>query len=112
MCLTKSYMFLTCLIPGPSRPKEGIYVYLQPLIDDLKRLWIGEWTYDVSRKQKFNMRDALMWTINEFLDMSHCLVGVRMAKWDVHIAWDTQKCLLWKWVGKVCGLSVIVGSYL
>lgn len=59
-------MFLTCLIPGPSSPKAGIDVYLQLLIDDLKKLWIGEWTYDVSRKQKLNMRVTLMWTVNEF----------------------------------------------
>ncbi|XP_058739830.1 uncharacterized protein LOC131612031 [Vicia villosa] len=66
MCMTKPYMFLTCIIPGPSSPKAGIDVYLQPLIDDLKRLWVGAWTYDVSRKQNFNMRAALMWTINDF----------------------------------------------
>src|ERR1044072_3343118 len=66
MCMTKPYMFLTCIIPGPSSPKAGIDVYLQPLIDDLKRLWVGAWTYDVSRKQNFNMRASLMWTINDF----------------------------------------------
>ncbi|CAK8565208.1 unnamed protein product [Lathyrus sativus] len=66
MCMTKPYMFLTCLVQGPSIPKAGINIYLQPLIDDLKRLWIGEWTYDVSRKQNFNMRAAFMWTINDF----------------------------------------------
>ncbi|XP_058767341.1 uncharacterized protein LOC131641034 [Vicia villosa] len=66
MCMTKPYMFLTCVIPGPSSPKAGIDVYLQPLIDDLKRLWIGEWTYDVSRKENFTMRASLMWTINDF----------------------------------------------
>ncbi|XP_058774567.1 uncharacterized protein LOC131648855 [Vicia villosa] len=66
MCMTKPYMFLSCLIPGPSSSKAGIDVYLQPLIDDLKRLWIGECTYDISRKQNFNMRAALMWTINDF----------------------------------------------
>ncbi|CAK8571848.1 unnamed protein product [Lathyrus sativus] len=66
MCMTKPYMFLTCLIPGASSPKAGIDVYLQPLIDDLKRLWIREGTYDVSRRQNFNMRAALIWTINDF----------------------------------------------
>lgn len=35
MCMTKPYMFLTCLIPGSSNPKAKIDVYLQPLIDDL-----------------------------------------------------------------------------
>ncbi|XP_058732953.1 uncharacterized protein LOC131604516 [Vicia villosa] len=66
MCMMNPYMFLTCIILGPSSPKARINVYLQPLIDDLKRLWVGAWTYDVSRKQNFNMRAALMWTINDF----------------------------------------------
>lgn len=38
MYMMKPYMFLTCLISEPSSPKEGINVYLQSLIDDLKRL--------------------------------------------------------------------------
>uniref|UniRef100_A0A151UEQ9 Uncharacterized protein n=1 Tax=Cajanus cajan TaxID=3821 RepID=A0A151UEQ9_CAJCA len=66
MCMSKAYMFLSCLIPGPSNPKAGIDVYLEPLIDDLKRLWNGVLTYDVSRKQNFIMKAALMWTINDF----------------------------------------------
>ncbi|XP_024636351.1 uncharacterized protein [Medicago truncatula] len=66
MCMSKPYMFLTCLIPGPSSPLDGIDVYLQPLIDDLKRLWIGQLTYDIAKRENFNMRAALMWTINDF----------------------------------------------
>ncbi|GAU47859.1 hypothetical protein TSUD_243840 [Trifolium subterraneum] len=65
-CMTKPYMFLSCIIPGPSNPTYGIDVYLQPLIDDLKRLWIGELTYDIARKENFTMRATLMWTINDF----------------------------------------------
>ena len=59
-------MFLTCLVPSLDNPKSVIDVFLQPLIYVLKRLWIGEWTYDISRKQNFRMRAALMWTINDF----------------------------------------------
>ena len=36
MCMTKPYMFLSCVIPGPFNPMVGIDVYLQPLIDDMK----------------------------------------------------------------------------
>ncbi|XP_047170715.1 uncharacterized protein LOC124839018, partial [Vigna umbellata] len=39
ICMSKPYMFLTCLIPGPFNPKVGIDVYLEPLIDELKKLW-------------------------------------------------------------------------
>ena len=63
--MTKPYMFLSCVIPGPFNPTIGIDVYSQPLIDDLKKLWRGVMTYDVSRKKNFT-RAALMWTINDF----------------------------------------------
>ncbi|WVZ23067.1 hypothetical protein V8G54_001611 [Vigna mungo] len=66
ICMSKPYMFLTCLIPGPFNPKVGIDVYLEPLIDELKKLWTGVLTYDISRKQNFILRAMLMWTINDF----------------------------------------------
>ena len=66
MCMSKPYMFLNAIIPGPHNPTAGIDIYLQPLIDDLKRLWHGVLTYDAARKQNFVMRAALMWTINDF----------------------------------------------
>ncbi|XP_019230115.1 PREDICTED: uncharacterized protein LOC109211070 [Nicotiana attenuata] len=40
---------------------------MQPLIDELKLLWHqGVETYDISTKQNFRLRAALMWTINDF----------------------------------------------
>jgi hypothetical protein len=49
--MSKPYMFLAAVIPGPSSPTVGVDIYLQPLIDDLKRLWEGVVTYDISRKR-------------------------------------------------------------
>ena len=67
MCMKSPYMFLTLICPGPNNPKKNIDVYLQPLIEELKQLWdVGEETYDVSRKEKFTMKAALMWTVNDF----------------------------------------------
>ncbi|WVZ20245.1 hypothetical protein V8G54_007567 [Vigna mungo] len=66
ICMSEPYMFLTCLIPGPFNPKVAIDVYLEPLIDELKKLWTGVITYDISRRQNFMMRAMLMWTINDF----------------------------------------------
>ena len=67
MCMTKPYMFLTCLIPGPSNPTKKIDVYLQPLIDDLNQLWNeGVMTYDIFTRENFVMRACLMWIINDF----------------------------------------------
>ena len=60
-------MFLSIVIPGPSSPGRNIDVCLRPLIDELTQLWSsGALTYDISRKQNFVMRAALMWTINDF----------------------------------------------
>jgi hypothetical protein len=60
-------MFLSLVIPGPSSPVRNIDVCLRPLIDELAQLWFsGTLTYDISRKQNFLMRAALMWTINDF----------------------------------------------
>ncbi|XP_060182916.1 uncharacterized protein LOC132612852 [Lycium barbarum] len=67
MRMTSPYIFLNCIIPGPRNPKVLIDVYLQPLVDELKQLWaVGVETYDILRKQNFNLRAALMWTINDF----------------------------------------------
>ena len=67
MCMKIPFMFLTLIIPGPHSPKKNIDVYLQPLIDELVHLWyFGEDTYDAFRKQNFNLKATLMWTINDF----------------------------------------------
>ena len=67
MCMKDEYMFLSIIMPGPRNPKEKLDVFLQPLIAELKHLWeVGVQTYDVSSKQNFQMRAALMWTISDF----------------------------------------------
>jgi len=67
MCMRPEFMFLSTVIPGPRSPGWNIDVCLRPLIDELAQLWSsGALTYDISRKQNFLMRAALMWTINDF----------------------------------------------
>ena len=67
MCMKKPFIFLSLLIPGPKNPKNHLGVYMQPLIDELKHLWsVGSMTYDISKKQNFNLRAALLWTISDF----------------------------------------------
>ena len=39
-----------------------------PLIEKSKQLWdVGPTTYDISKKQNFNMRATILWTISDFL---------------------------------------------
>jgi len=67
MCMRPEFMFLSMVIPSPSSPGRNIDVCLRPLIAELTQLWSsGALTYDISRKQDFVMRAALMWTINDF----------------------------------------------
>jgi len=67
MCMRPEFMFLSTIIPGPRSPRRNIDVCLRLLIDELAQLWSpGALIYDISRKQNFLMRAALMWTINDF----------------------------------------------
>ena len=61
-------MFLTALVTGPSNPKHKIDVFLQPIVAELEQLWEeGVVTYDISLKQNFHLRAALIWKISDFL---------------------------------------------
>ena len=58
---------LTLLIPGPKSPGKDMDIFLRPLVDELKQLWInGVNTRDGAKNELFNMRAALLWTINDF----------------------------------------------
>jgi Transposase family tnp2 len=67
MCLKREVMFLTLLIPGREHPKKSFDVFLQPLIKELKDLWLtGVPAFDVSQKQNFTLKAVLLWTISDF----------------------------------------------
>lgn len=67
LCMKRKFMMLTLLISGPKQPGNDIDVYLEPLIDDLKSLWVGiRGVYDAHNGEYFTLRAALMWTINDF----------------------------------------------
>lgn len=77
LCMSRKFLMLTLLISGPRQPGNDIDVYLAPLIADLKELWEpGVKTYDAYRKQFFNLKAVLLWTINDFPaygDLSGCV---------------------------------------
>lgn len=73
--MKEPYTFMSLLIPGPKSPGNDIDVYLRPLIDELQTLWeTGAETFDISTRQNFQMRAAVMWTINDFPAFA-CLSG-------------------------------------
>ncbi|XP_075660213.1 uncharacterized protein LOC142630034 [Castanea sativa] len=67
LCMKRSSLILSAVIPGPTSPGLAIDVYLQPLVEELRELWnVGVQAYDASSKEIFQLRAALMWTINDF----------------------------------------------
>ncbi|XP_074347059.1 uncharacterized protein LOC141719289 [Apium graveolens] len=64
----RKFMMLTILVSGPHEPGNDVDIYLQPLIDDLKKLWEeGEPNvYDAYTKSYFSLKAILLWTINDF----------------------------------------------
>ncbi|XP_019260400.1 PREDICTED: uncharacterized protein LOC109238406 isoform X1 [Nicotiana attenuata] len=66
LCMKQPYMILSIIIDGPRAPGNDIDIYLRPLIDELKELWVGVDTYDASKNHMFQMRASLLWTVSDF----------------------------------------------
>ena len=83
LCMKRSSLILSLVIPGPTSPRIAIDVYLQPLVEELRELWdVGVQAYDVSSKEIFQLRAALMWTVNDFpayVNLSGWSIEVRLA---------------------------------
>ena len=65
------FISLSMIIPGPTSPFEDtIDVYLQPLVHELKKLWMGVQAVDMSDSagpnRNFKMRGMLIWTIHDY----------------------------------------------
>jgi hypothetical protein len=50
------HMFLCLIVPAPDNPGPQLNVLMQPLIEELKQLWVGVEAYNCDKKQKFNLR--------------------------------------------------------
>ncbi|XP_075659141.1 uncharacterized protein LOC142629026 [Castanea sativa] len=67
LVMKEPYFMLSLLIPSPHQPGNEIDIYLKPLVDELKELWEeGVETYDAYRKEHFQMRATLLWTIHDY----------------------------------------------
>jgi hypothetical protein len=45
----------------------ALNVMLQPLIEELKKLWEGVEAYDCFKKHKFNLRVAYLFSVHDFM---------------------------------------------
>jgi hypothetical protein len=61
------FMFRCIVIPGPEHPSVRLNVMLQPLIEELKKIWQGVEAYDYFKKQKFNLRVAYLFSVHDFM---------------------------------------------
>ena len=67
LCMRETNFMLSLLIPGPHSPGKDFDVFLRPLIDELKELWVtGVQTRDAVDGSFFTLRAVLMWTINDY----------------------------------------------
>jgi hypothetical protein len=46
--MKEGFIFLALIIPGPKHPGKKINVFMQPLIEELKELWVGVKAYDTT----------------------------------------------------------------
>jgi hypothetical protein len=67
LCMKYEHMFLCLIVPSPDNPGPQLNVMMQPLIEELKQLWVGAEAYDCHKKKKFNLRAAYLWSIHDFM---------------------------------------------
>nr|XP_025882612.1 uncharacterized protein LOC107281707 [Oryza sativa Japonica Group] len=66
LCMKEPNLLMPLIIPGPKSPGDNIHVFLQPLLEDLRDIFAnGISTYDAFRNETFNLRIAVLWTIND-----------------------------------------------
>ena len=67
LCMKRKYMMLSMIIYGPKQPRNDIDIYLNPLVEDMKLLWVdGVEVFDVFASETFMMHAMLFCTINDF----------------------------------------------
>ena len=87
LCMKKTSLILSMIIPGKRQPGNDIDVYLQPLIKELQELWSeGVKTFDASSKIWFTMRAALMWTISDFPGLG------TLSGWNIYTGLACPEC--------------------
>jgi hypothetical protein len=77
-CMKYEHMFLCLIVPGPNSPGPQQNVMMQPLIEELKQLWVGVDAYNYHKKHKFNLRAIYLLSIHDFLAYAIFLDGAFM----------------------------------
>jgi hypothetical protein len=67
ICLKQGFIYLALVIPGPKEPKKQMNVFMQPLFEELKKLWPRVDAYDSHLKCRFNLCIPYLWSIHDYL---------------------------------------------
>jgi hypothetical protein len=74
LCQKRKYLFLTILVSSPKQPGIDIDMFLEPVMQEFKRLWrYGELMYDAFRQEDFTLRAIIFVTINGHPALFACL---------------------------------------
>ena len=61
------YQMLLILIQGQKQPGNDIYVFLEPLLEDMAKLWNdGELVWDEFKKECFTLRAMIFISITDY----------------------------------------------
>jgi hypothetical protein len=64
----RKYLLLTTLISGPKQVGIDIDIFLEPLMEDMQKLWKhGVNVWDEYKKKHFNLKAIIFYTINDNL---------------------------------------------
>ncbi|XP_016192398.1 uncharacterized protein LOC107633273 [Arachis ipaensis] len=86
-CMKSTSFIISIIIPGKKIPENNIDVYLQPLIKELKELWVeGCDAYDALTQEVFKLHAALLWTISDFPGLG------TLSGWNTYIRLTCPSC--------------------
>ena len=67
LCMKRKYIMLSMMILGPRQLGNDIDVYLTPLIEDMRKLWVDRVdVYDANQGETFKLHAMIFCTINDF----------------------------------------------
>jgi hypothetical protein len=70
VCVEQSNFIMGLLIPGPESPGKDIYVFLDPLVEELLELWKGVSTLDAITSKKFDVHAIVIWCVHDYPALS------------------------------------------
>src|SRR5438128_11723841 len=67
LCMKRKYLMLLILIQGPKPPGNDIDVFLEPLLEDMEKLWNdGELVWDEFKQEYFTLRAMIFVAITDY----------------------------------------------